>query len=1754
MVLCLFIGVLAIHATGQSHYEYTGGGVDPADWQDPGNWNNIDGDPQDYPGNEDHWVEIDPNGADIAFHNLPLVVRNFRPTFFITSLTIKASPSGGSVRLSADNIPNINNGLYIFGYPVKIHLVNGTIEGEPDWNVPLAFDIPPSGSHLFVEAGTTLILGGIGDHIDADGNNNAEWLIPASSNAAIWGTLILWGGETNPADVSFTAMNSGGINFENGSLCQIGVIGRSSTLFSTTVFPFGTGIPNGTHIYKTGSRLVVCDGLSPFGQQPSNTIIPTIHKIDMQPGSTFEFNNQINGNAYRPDMFGRTFGNYTYSVPFGKEVQGRSARLTIYNKLRVTNEIVPALRFMNNNVGSTAGLIIIHEGIEVPNANHGIITNEFLHFAPSSATGLEPGPDAGQLQVYVEEGASAEITGQSTIFFSERANFRLEANASLVLNSYIRKNATSTVSGTNSLSNIGLNNNAIIRFRGESYIRGTNSARIATSLNNIIEIESVNGIHISGNIGHLRMDEWLVLNTSTHFIYRGSVAQLTGDGLGNTTGGGGFLKRITIDNPAGVTLSHDLSTSQLILTNGLFNLNGRTLTVRPPDLTDGPGNFGRLIVNDGNFAAVNGTTSFLGRNNVEIDAGKGDIEFRRVLIAQLSSSSHLGRVDFGNVAGSTPVINTLLQLNTGGLVVNNPPRYAANSTLVYNTGNRTVGTEWTPNQNLASVRGVPHHVQIRDATNTILTIPASTYYQALGNVYQRGTTTNNSAQVTIASGGELRLMGNWVRDNSPSIVQNGRFIVFNGSLNQQIQQTTDTTITFERIRIDKSGGNLVLNNAFPARAVILNGNGNALEISNGDIDVNGGRLDIAGLTPHNIVVRNGNRRIFSAGSGTVGMQNALKTVVDGGSAGRLIFDIGIRLSMSSPFDFGTNLTTVNDTLFANPAFSATNAPFYGPQSTLRYHNVIQDRNIGAEWQLDRNLSTQAGVPQNVQIAGGSTTSPWTVSFPGTLGGYRQVLGDISITNGGTGTLTFALGTGSGSSADLRVGGNWLRGSNTAFQGWGRAVTFNGAANQTITNTTAAENFTAIAVNKSAGNVILNNTDLTINGTSGNVIHLQSGTIDLNGRLLRLTGNGGTVLADGGVRTIVNNHATDEGIFRIIDGANEGKVFTASGVGARLDFGSNVLVETNNTGANIINFNGNAVRIDGRLRIRGNGGAIQNGPDYGPNSILQYSTGATRTISGEWNTNASGPGVPMHVQVGVSGAGNLSTLTIDAGTRTARGNISIGDAGGGTGYALTLSGGSTQLNVGGNWQRYANGAFSHGNRPVEFNGSANATIQAPMPAGESFHTLNFNKDDIANTITTNSLVQITSTLNLTRGRVLSSYPNNLLHLTNTALAALNHIVPSGTNGAYIEGPFRRSTGNLTDAEAMLFPVGQLDGATPRYAPFWLSDVSFATGAEFTGRYHVGIPPGQDPLFPHAYFFAGTINGILSGQYWEFARTAGVTSTARLVLDYNSSMNFMNIFSGPTPPSAPGTDEISVVRLRSNNTWDYTGLPGLMSPAAPVAHPELTYFGTDRRVSTVSTTPFTGPHQPYFSLGWSDNNILVLPIRLLSFWALLQNTDALLNWEVADAAEVQSFEVEYSTNGERFTKIATIPKGGTMYSYRHTKLAPGMHYYRLHMISKDGTRAYSAVELVQLGGEKTFIRGLHQNPVQGGRALIKVYSPTAQDAEAIVVDNLGRVLLRTRLAIPAGDNQVPLSVLPLSGGMYRLLLRTRDGVEKTLPFVR
>ena len=137
-------------------------------------------------------------------------------------------------------------------------------------------------------------------------------------------------------------------------------------------------------------------------------------------------------------------------------------------------------------------------------------------------------------------------------------------------------------------------------------------------------------------------------------------------------------------------------------------------------------------------------------------------------------------------------------------------------------------------------------------------------------------------------------------------------------------------------------------------------------------------------------------------------------------------------------------------------------------------------------------------------------------------------------------------------------------------------------------------------------------------------------------------------------------------------------------------------------------------------------------------------------------------------------------------------------------------------------------------------------------------------------------------------------------------------------------------------------------------------------------------------------------------------------------------------------------------------------------------------------------------------------LTTPVTLQSFTAYKNNSDVLCNWATATEQNLKQFEVEKSSNGIAFTKIATILSNGInsnivkKYSYTDKFPYNGNNYYRLLIIDKDGKFAYSPIKLVKFGNKE--IITLSPNPANGyaniattnivGNTSIKIFNTTGK----------------------------------------------------------
>jgi len=995
-------------------------------------------------------------------------------------------------------------------------------------------------------------------------------------------------------------------------------------------------------------------------------------------------------------------------------------------------------------------------------------------------------------------------------------------------------------------------------------------------------------------------------------------------------------------------------------------------------------------------------------------------------------------------------------------------------------------------------------------------------------------TLNSGATLSTAhaSGVDGTILLNTVSMNS------GSNYIFNGTVNQATG--TKMAASPGTVTINNTGGSgsntVTLSNA-GTTATTLNLTNGIFSIGN-NVQFNIANNGAVNATSGSLASGNAAGTINFLGTGTV---NATATLN--------FWNVNLPAG-SGGVNFGStgNPTIHNELVINNNRFVDVNAPFYANTSTLVYNsgNTFLAAN---EWFA--NVQSGRGVPHHVRI-GRAGTNNTQLSFD-ISNAYRQCLGDITIGDGTGSGFGLSLGTNPG--GDLRVSGNWLRYPNGVFTTNNRAVFFTGNGNtQTITvNGSGTETFAYFIVDKPAGNVQLDaNTNVTVAGNiGGNNLQLLSGNIDLNGRTFEWGGSG-NLQTDGALREIFS---ATTATFRVT-GGNRAVQSSNSGT---LVFNNQTIVEI----AAGLDFGLNTTTINATLQINAGGFANNNAPIYGPNGILIYNNGGEYLRRVEWSGTEGTPGFPNDVIIqnnsfvkagGSSGsaintpfaarrdvtiqAGSTLSMDLETNTLAMDESLNVGRDILINGTLTASSNSGSDVYVGRNWFR--SGIFTANNRAVFFNTAQAGSIEY-NGGTETFPFVVIDKSGGASTqLTLNSPVDITNKLTLTSGSVITT-TSNLLRITNSAPDdATNGIEYTDGNPAYIDGPLRREVNTTSGSNSYVFPVGRLDGSTHFAKRIRMKELTNGAGS-FTVTYERGNPPGGIP-----YTFQDIIKGIRESEYWNVDRTTGSTQ-GRIVLPYNylPGNTWKWIDGSNVTPNLIA--RVAVVRGSGPN-WNFTD-PLNSAFSTEGSEPEGRLVNTDGDISSRHIDAFSP-----FTFGWGLNQVLILPLKLLGFTAKATGPDVLLQWQFADAKDLAYTTIEHSTDGQRFGPLQRVA-GTTAPHYSHTHLQPGsgVHYYRLLMADKNGETSFSAVQVVQIGVNQSYITGLLQNPVQGTQALVQGYSATAQTARVLLTDVQGRRLLAANYQLAQGSFSLPVSLLPVAKGNYYLQLMLNDGTSKTMKVV-
>jgi hypothetical protein len=216
------------------------------------------------------------------------------------------------------------------------------------------------------------------------------------------------------------------------------------------------------------------------------------------------------------------------------------------------------------------------------------------------------------------------------------------------------------------------------------------------------------------------------------------------------------------------------------------------------------------------------------------------------------------------------------------------------------------------------------------------------------------------------------------------------------------------------------------------------------------------------------------------------------------------------------------------------------------------------------------------------------------------------------------------------------------------------------------------------------------------------------------------------------------------------------------------------------------------------------------------------------------------------------------------------------------------------------------------------------------------------------------------------------------------------------------------------------------------------------------------------------------------------------------------------------SGPTTFNIPVTGLLPNTTYYFN---------ASVDEP------TGGEADAFSTTlPNVGYSGTFTTAG-------ALPLNLLSFSAQKLNNQVRLQWETANEKNVEGFDIEQSSNGQEFSKIAIIAAQNTAkgkYSYLHEGTSG---FFRLKMKDFDGAVTYSKVVSVAKDNDAASYT-VYPNPVTSN-CTIKLNNEQLIGSTALVYNLQGKVI--TKLALQNTTTTLDLSQVPAG----RYLVKTADG---------
>jgi hypothetical protein len=286
------------------------------------------------------------------------------------------------------------------------------------------------------------------------------------------------------------------------------------------------------------------------------------------------------------------------------------------------------------------------------------------------------------------------------------------------------------------------------------------------------------------------------------------------------------------------------------------------------------------------------------------------------------------------------------------------------------------------------------------------------------------------------------------------------------------------------------------------------------------------------------------------------------------------------------------------------------------------------------------------------------------------------------------------------------------------------------------------------------------------------------------------------------------------------------------------------------------------------------------------------------------------------------------------------------------------------------------------------------------------------------------------------------------------------------------------------------------------------------------------------------------GTCTGQDIVVAQSSGITEDCDPTNNTGQTLNlywFKN--------AGNYSNEAAMI---NNHVTGTANLYGSNKTATDIGYTQTNQSGFDGSYIQINKIP------SFSEFRFTQGQIAPLPLVLLDFKATRAGADAVLDWSAGAEDDIDRYEIEQSTNGSNYSKLATVTarRSGVAvnsYVYRHVTPGNGMHYYRIRMIDFNGKSIVSQTRSIDFRDVPVTAVSWYPNPVSDVLHFT-MHTPDQEQVSVTITDLAGKIVFSQTVSKQTGAQQFALDMTGLPSGAYFARLTGSSSAPYTFKFVK